>query len=104
MGMSPASFGRPQPPPASPLADIPVISLGQIQAELVLTVSEQSLHDVGSAIATMVADATAQGFAAGWEHATGQPFGAGVTDPSVPLSPPADKVPDIKSGVDLDHL
>lgn len=88
MGMSPpASFGRPEPPPPPmpPLADIPVLSLGQVQAELQLTVNEESLRAAGSAIASMVADATVQGFAAGWEHATGEPFRA-----PTPAGPPTE--------------
>lgn len=86
MGMSPPpSFGRrsSEPSPAVPL-DVPVLHVGQVQAELVLTVDEESLRRVGSAIASMVADATAQGFAAGWEHATGQPFVAPPGDRAVP--------------------
>ncbi len=79
MGMSPPpSFGREQPEPPDPFAAVtaipPTLSLGQVQAELVLTVNEDSLRDAGSAIASMVANATVQGFAAGWEHATGEPF------------------------------
>lgn len=85
MGMSPpASFGRSEPaaPPVQPLTDIPVISLGQVQAELQLTIAAETLHAIGEQIANEIANATVQGFAAGWEHATGEPFRA--PDPDAP--------------------
>lgn len=89
MGMNPpASFGRQPPEPPDPIgaamAALPMLHLGQVQAELVLTVNEESLRQVGSAIASMVASATAQGFAAGWEHITGEPFGSPASDPTPP--------------------
>jgi hypothetical protein len=105
MGMStPASFGRQRPEPEPPQIPAlgPVMHIGQVQAELVLTINQESLHEVGSAIATMVANATAQGFAAGWEHATGQPFGAPDLDPEA--AAPADAPTEVHPGVDLDKL
>lgn len=87
MGMSPpASFGRPAEETPDPVAaamaamTMPALNLGQVQAELVLTVSEQSLHAIGEAVANAIANATVQGFAAGWEHVTGEPFRAPGSD------------------------
>jgi hypothetical protein len=104
MGMiPPASFGRQRPEPEPPkVSAAPVMHVGQVQAELVLTANEESLHRVGSAIATMVANATAQGFAAGWEHATGEPYGQADTAADEPV--PADAPTEVRPGVDLDKL
>jgi hypothetical protein len=97
MGMSPpTSFGRRQADPdplTAAMTALQLPSLGQVHAELVLTVNEESLHQVGTAIANVVANATAQGFAAGWEAATGQPY-----------APANDQAPTVKSGDDLDKL
>ena len=95
MGMStpPSSFGRREPAPEPPA--LPVLHLGQVQAELVVTISDEVLHALGTRIATEVANATAHGFAAGWQAATGQPF-----TPAEPAARPADVGP----GVDLDKL
>lgn len=92
MGMSPpASFGRQRPEPEIPA--LPLLPhMGQITAELVLTVNEESLREVGNAIASMVANATIQGFAAGWEHATGEPF-----RPPTPDGP-------VAAGVNVDRM
>lgn len=84
MGMSapPDSFGRPRTDTAdlfaaavaAATAAAPLPNLGQVQAELVFTVNEESLRALGQAVASVVGNAVAQGFAAGWEHVTGEPF------------------------------
>lgn len=96
MGMStpPASFGRHQPEPDIPAFPL-IPHMGQLGAELVLTVNEESLREAGNAIASMVATATIQGYAAGWEYATGESFRAPAPDgPGEP----------VKTGVDLDQM
>lgn len=87
----PPSFGRSRPEPEIPA--VPMMPyLGQIAAELVITVNEESLREAGNAIATMVANATIQGYAAGWEFATGEPFQAPTPDGPV------------KAGADVSNL
>ncbi len=72
MGMSPPpSFGRGPDEgeqQGRTVASFPVLNLGPVEAELVLRISEESLREAGSAIASMIANATVQGFAAGWQH------------------------------------
>jgi hypothetical protein len=91
MGNAPPSFGRTRPEPEIPAMPL-IPHMGQVGAELVITVNEESLREAGNLIASMVANATIQGFAAGWEHATGEPFRAPTSDGPV------------ASGVDLDKL
>jgi hypothetical protein len=62
-GNMPSSFGRPQPPEQQQPA--PVSHLGQMHAELVLTVSDEVLAQLGSRIASVVAHAVQQGFDSG---------------------------------------
>jgi hypothetical protein len=59
------SFGRPEPAekdkPGEELPT-PVLHVGEVHAELRLTVSEETLRDLGSQIASMFANAAKQGF------------------------------------------
>jgi hypothetical protein len=64
---APGSFGRSVPDPEPKMA--PVLNVGEVHAALRLSIDEESLKACGSQIASMVASATRQGFAAGFEVA-----------------------------------
>lgn len=67
------SFGRPDdreaPDPDETPAAIPVLHVGEVHAELRLTVTADTLSDLGSQIASMIAAATRQGFEHGMAQA-----------------------------------
>lgn len=46
---------------------VPVLHVGEVHAELRLHVTQETLDDLGSQIASMIANAAAQGFQAGME-------------------------------------
>lgn len=60
------SFGRPTDPevpdPDETPAPIPVLHVGEVHAELRLTITADTLSDLGSQIASVIAAATRQGF------------------------------------------
>lgn len=64
-----ASFGRREPEREKPeRADelpTPVLHVGEVHAELRLTISDETLRDLGSQIASMMANAAKQGFEQG---------------------------------------
>lgn len=59
------SFGRPGPADTTDDAQpqpVPVLHVGEVHAELRLTVSDDTMRDLGSQIASMIATAAKQGF------------------------------------------
>lgn len=70
------SFGRPEnpeaPDPDERPAPIPVLHVGEVHAELRLTVTADTLSDLGSQIASMISEATRQGFEHGMAAAMGE--------------------------------
>jgi hypothetical protein len=50
----------------------PVLHVGEVHAELRLTITADTLHDLGSQIASMLASATKQGFEEGLAAAMGE--------------------------------
>jgi len=71
------SFGRPEREPASrPEPDqqpVPVLHVGEVHADLVLHITDQTLTELGSQIASMIAQATRAGFEHGLDAALGEP-------------------------------
>lgn len=69
----PTSFGRPPDPLEMPEGAEPVMHLGEIRAELVLTptIDPAAMLALGQQIAKMVAEATRVGFDAGMAQALG---------------------------------
>lgn len=68
------SFGAPLPETASSeQAPVPVLHVGEVHAELRLHITEQTLTELGSQIASMIAQATREGFDAGLSAAMGEP-------------------------------
>lgn len=69
--MAPRSFGEPDIPDAGrPTQDpVPVLHVGEVHAELRLTVTSDTLSDLGSQIASMISAATRQGFEHGMAQA-----------------------------------
>lgn len=53
-------------------APTPVLHVGEVHAELRLVITEETLRDLGSQIASMVATATKQGFEYGMAAAMGE--------------------------------
>jgi hypothetical protein len=81
------SFGRPAPdevpdPDESP-APVPVLHVGEVHAELRLTITSDTLSDLGSQIASMISEAARQGF----EHGMTQAMGELTGEPQEPLIP-----------------
>lgn len=71
------SFGRPEPADEKssdeqPQQPTPVLHVGEVHAELRLHVSDETLHDLGSQIATVFANAAKQGFEVGLRAAMEQ--------------------------------
>jgi len=64
--MTTRSFGRPGPADTtdddSRPDPVPVLHVGEVHAELRLTISDDTLRDLGSQIASMIATAAKQGF------------------------------------------
>lgn len=79
-----SSFGRPdpdvQPDRGVQESPTPVLHVGEVHAELRLTVSDETLRDLGSQIASMIAAATRQGF----EHGLDAALNAAGDDPADP--------------------
>lgn len=76
------SFGQPQdreaPEPDGTPVPVPVLHVGEVHAELRLTVTQETLSDLGSQIASMISAAARQGF----EHGMAAAMGAfGDDDP-----------------------
>lgn len=71
------SFGRPGPEPASrdepDRQPVPVLHVGEVHADLVLHITDQTLTDLGSQVASMIAQATRAGFEHGLNAAIGEP-------------------------------
>lgn len=72
-----ASFGRPAPwqsgdPDSPEQTPTPVLHVGEVHAELRLVVTDETLRQLGSQIASMVANATKQGFECGLAAALGE--------------------------------
>lgn len=97
---APTSFGRREEPPPEP-DPTPVMHVGEVRAELVLTVSEETLHAIGSQIASMVANATRQGFDAGLDLASAE-IAADLTEP--PTAEQRKAAASVAAGVNLDKL
>jgi len=82
--MTTRSFGRPGP---ADTADddrpqpVPVLHVGEVHAELRLTISDGTLRDLGSQIASMLATAAKQGFEHGMAAAM-QEFDADDAPPA----------------------
>lgn len=69
------SFGRRDPeekPATAAPSPVPVLHVGEVHAELRLTITEETLNDLGSQIASMIANAAKQGFEAGMTAAMGE--------------------------------
>lgn len=81
-----SSFGRPdpdvQPDRGVQESPTPVLHVGEVHAELRLTVSDETLRDLGSQIASMIAAATRQGFEHGLAAALNAAGGGDTADPS----------------------
>jgi hypothetical protein len=76
------SFGRPEPPEIPDPDDdrpapVPVLHVGEVHAELRLTVTSDTLSDLGSQIASMISAAARQGFEHGMAQAMDE-LGGGV--------------------------
>lgn len=65
--MTAASFGRrvPEPPGEVEQQPVPVLHVGEVHADLVLHITDDTLTQLGSQIASMIAQATREGFDAG---------------------------------------
>jgi hypothetical protein len=75
------SFGRPQVEAVTrdEQEPVPVLHVGEVHADLRLHITEETLTDLGSQVASMIAQATREGFDAGLAAALGddeQPAGA----------------------------
>lgn len=70
------SFGRPAPAeipdPDERPAPIPVLHVGEVHAELRLTITDDTLAGLGSQIASMISEAARQGFEHGMTAALGE--------------------------------
>jgi hypothetical protein len=84
-----ASFGRPEQDRVDVRAEqapVPVLHVGEVHAELRLVVSDETLAELGSQIASMMYAATRKGFEAGLAAALGEDVRAeqdGQQDPGV---------------------
>lgn len=71
------SFGRPETEPTvkdSPdQMPVPVLHVGEVHADLVLHITDETLTQLGSQIASMIAQATKAGFEHGLNSAIGEP-------------------------------
>ncbi len=66
------SFGAPagdEPAGDDPPLPVPVLHVGEVHAELRLHITDETLSELGSQIATLIAQATREGFAAGMQEA-----------------------------------
>jgi hypothetical protein len=74
--MSARSFGRPEPEEKTTdeaqQLPTPVLHVGEVHAELRLVITDETLRDLGSQIASMIATAAKQGFEHGMSAAMEQ--------------------------------
>jgi hypothetical protein len=74
------SFGRPDREPVTrdepEQLPVPVLHVGEVHADLVLHITDRTLTDLGSQIASMIARATKAGFEHGLNQAMGEPEGS----------------------------
>lgn len=76
----PRSFGmgaEPDTPDVLPDDPVPtpVLHVGEVHADLRLHITTETLTELGSQLASMIAQATQAGFEAGWTAATAEPEG-----------------------------
>lgn len=71
------SFGAPavDDPPDGAQQPVPVLHVGEVHAELHLHVSDDTLSELGTQIASMIEQATREGFTAGMQAAFGEADG-----------------------------
>lgn len=79
------SFGRPEPEPVTRDGDAPqptpVLHVGEVHADLVLHITAETITELGSQIASMIASATKAGFEHGLNAAIGEPDAASDLPP-----------------------
>jgi hypothetical protein len=73
----PGSFGAPNPVPRDDpeVPATPVLYVGEVHADLRLRLTEETLTELGSQIASLIAQATKQGFEHGLNAAMSEPDG-----------------------------